>query len=302
MSPTEAEGFTKDEDILKGFGSPEEAPWHESLDSITKVEILEGEGNAKIVPSKMTYLFAGLSQLENMTGLSYIDTSVVGNMSHLFDGDEALKSLDLSSFNTSQATNMSSMFLDTYKLENIALSDNFTTSFNVDFSSMFSDCGSQTTSGVTITNFKNSIKTINAETMSNMFYHAKFASADFTGFSTAKVTNFSSMFQDFKQQNSTDLDLSSFCNAAATNVESMFADCANLTTIYANPAIWQRSKTYSGSNTFNGCYALVGTNKDESYSLHHGQDTTYDSSDYAYICESESKPGLFTPLPEPTAY
>ena len=236
LSPTKIEGYTKDEDILKGFSSPDDAPWHESLGSITKVEILEGEDNAILTPSKMTYLFAGLCKLENVDGLSYIDTSTVKDMNHLFHDDQSITSLDLSSFNTSQATNMSALFQDTYKLENITLSSNFTTSLNTNFSSMFSDCGYSTTSGVTINNFKESITTTNAIDMSNMFFHANFATIDLSGFATSKVTNFSGMFQDFQLQDSTELDLTSFSNASATNIELMFSDCANLTTICADPA------------------------------------------------------------------
>ena len=50
----------------------------------------------------------------------------------------------------------------------------------------------------------------------------------------------------------------------------------------------------SGDSTFEGCINLVGTNVGETYKTTHGSDSRYDSSDYAYVCESEEKPGLFT--------
>ncbi|WP_156641856.1 BspA family leucine-rich repeat surface protein, partial [Lactobacillus acetotolerans] len=51
-------------------------------------------------------MFYGDYNLINLTGLESFNTSQVTNMSNMFDGDSGLTSLDLSSFDTSQVTDM----------------------------------------------------------------------------------------------------------------------------------------------------------------------------------------------------
>ena len=61
-------------------------------------------------PTTLNNFFADLTKLETITGLEYLNTVNVTDMSFLFHNCEKLTSLDLSHFNTANVTNMSSMF------------------------------------------------------------------------------------------------------------------------------------------------------------------------------------------------
>jgi len=54
--------------------------------------------------------------------LSSFDTSNVTNMSYMFEGCTGLTNLDLSSFDTSKVTNMGSMFYNMTNLKTIYVS------------------------------------------------------------------------------------------------------------------------------------------------------------------------------------
>ena len=81
--------------------------------------------------------FYNMQHLESITGLSYLNTSEVTNMSNMFYGCSQLTSLDLSGCNTSQVTNMSRMFRGCTGLASLDLSS-FNTSQVTRMSSMFS--------------------------------------------------------------------------------------------------------------------------------------------------------------------
>ena len=88
-------------------------------------------------------MFKGCSSLTSLVLSSFV-TSQVTDMSDMFNSCKALKSLDLRSFNTSEVTNMSSMFSNCGKLESLDLSS-FNTSNVENMNSMFSDCSKLTT-------------------------------------------------------------------------------------------------------------------------------------------------------------
>ena len=54
--------------------------------------------------------FYGMQNLESITGMSYLNTSEVTNMAHMFNSCSKLTSIDLSGFNTSKVTDMRLMF------------------------------------------------------------------------------------------------------------------------------------------------------------------------------------------------
>ncbi len=64
----------------------------------------------------------------------------VVNMIFMFNNCSSLISLDLSSFNTSNVTNMEAMFQNDVNLENITFGDNFNTSKVKDMIAMFASC------------------------------------------------------------------------------------------------------------------------------------------------------------------
>ena len=90
-------------------------------------------------PTTLNHFFANLTKLETITGLEYLNTVNVTDMSSLFYGCEKLTSLDLSHFNTANVTNMSSMFEGCTGLTSLDVT-NFNTANVTDMSYMFFGC------------------------------------------------------------------------------------------------------------------------------------------------------------------
>ena len=101
-----------------------------------------------------------MQNLQSITGISYLNTSKVTNMSYMFASCGSLTSLDVSSFNTNNVTSMEGMFASCGSLTSIDVS-NFNTA-NVNYMLyMFASCESLTTiyagSGWSTTNVINSL-------------------------------------------------------------------------------------------------------------------------------------------------
>lgn len=74
-----------------------------------------------IAPSDSLSLFSYLSNLEEIEGLSFLDTSKVTNMSRMFKDSPLLTHLDIAHFNTSSVLNMGGMFEGAESLEALDL-------------------------------------------------------------------------------------------------------------------------------------------------------------------------------------
>ena len=104
--------------------------------------IVINESFKTFTPTTLSSFFAALSELETITGLEYLNTENVTDMSFLFDHCQKLTSLDLSNFNTAKVTNMNKMFSNCSNLKTIYASDKFTTAAVTESKNMFSYCGS----------------------------------------------------------------------------------------------------------------------------------------------------------------
>ena len=104
--------------------------------------IVINESFKTFTPTTLSCFFAALSELETITGLEYLNTANVTDMSLLFDHCQKLTSLDLSNFNTAKVTNMNRMFSNCSNLKTIYASDKFTTAAVTESKNMFSYCGS----------------------------------------------------------------------------------------------------------------------------------------------------------------
>ena len=104
--------------------------------------IVINESFKTFTPTTLNYFFEGLTQLETITGLEYLNTANVTNMSFLFDHCQKLTSLDLSNFNTAKVTNMNRMFSYCSNLKTIYASDKFKTAAVTKSENMFSYCDS----------------------------------------------------------------------------------------------------------------------------------------------------------------
>ena len=132
-SESESEWVEDGTSVLDMFGSS-------NLRDIKHIVI--NESFKTFTPTTLSCFFAALSELETITGLKYLNTANVTDMSSLFDHCQKLTSLDLSNFNTAKVTNMNRMFSNCSNLKTIYASDKFTTAAVTESKNMFSYCGS----------------------------------------------------------------------------------------------------------------------------------------------------------------
>ena len=133
---------------------PENSAWVEdkmTVDGINKrlgngiiVHIVFDKSFSTYTPTSLYKFFCYLSKLETITGLEYLNTANVTDMSYMFYGCSKLTSLDVTNFNTANVTNMSSMFSNCLSLTSLYLT-NFNTEKVTNMSRMFFSCLSLTT-------------------------------------------------------------------------------------------------------------------------------------------------------------
>ena len=171
-----------------------------------------GQGGI-IANEDSSYLFYYFRNLENID-LSSFDTSNVTDMSHMFDDCSSLTNLDLSNFNTYNVTNMDSMFVRCESLVRLDVS-NFDTLNVTNMGAMFVGC--ENVLNLDLSNFDTS----NVTDMSSMFSVCrKLTSLDLSSFDTSNVTDMSSMFSWCSGL--TNLDLSNFDTSNVTDMGYMF--------------------------------------------------------------------------------
>ncbi len=200
-------------------------------------------------------------------------------MNGMFAGCMYLANLDLSCFDTSNVTNMASMFMGcgaSNHTFSVTFGENFDTSNVTDMSAMFS-CAAST---LDLSGFDTSKVT----NMMGMFAEAVYLeSLDLSNFNTSNVTNMNGMFigcgasnqtfsvtfgENFDTSKVTDmgemfagckarvLDLTSFDVSNVTNMASMFAS-SSVEIILVNDDWAVESETVS-TNMFTNCYSLAG--------------------------------------------
>ena len=158
---------------------------------------------------------------------------------------DKLKTIDLSSLDTSQVTSMTEAFIQCDKLEEIILT-NLDTSNVTDMSYMFADCFNLTS--LDVSNFDTSKVT----SMEDMFNGCRsLTSLDVSNFDTSKVTEMGHMFRGCENLKS--LDLTNFDTSKVTRFQYMFYDDEKLTDLYINFDV--RLGTYF-KTTFNLCFSL----------------------------------------------
>ena len=158
----------------------------------------------------MSFMFAGSDA--TTIDLSSFNTSNVTNMSDMFGGDSSATTLDLSSFNTSKVNNMKSMFYGS-SATFLDLS-NFDTSNVTNMNWMFSESAATTLD-------LSSFDTSKVTDMSYMFFGSSATFLDLSNFNTSSVTNMSYMFSGSA---ATTLDLSNFNTSKVTDMSWMFAE------------------------------------------------------------------------------
>lgn len=97
----------------------------------------------KARPKSTQWWFVAASELTEINGLPYLNTSQVTQMLGMFDGCSSLTSLDVSHFNTSNVISLNYLFCDCSGLKSLDVS-HFNTSNVIDMIGMFSGCSGLT--------------------------------------------------------------------------------------------------------------------------------------------------------------
>ena len=175
--------------------------------------------------------------------LNGIDISKITDMSFLFQPLRKydLSKIDISEWNTSNVTNMDSMFYcckffnsdiskwDTSKVENMSTMFYSCTRFNCDLSKW---------------------NTSRVKDMQYMFYHCINFNSDLSNWDTSRVENMNSMFEGCHNFNS---DLSKWNVSRVKDMKYLFQDCPNFS---ANLSNWKVNGQVELFNTFNRSSAV----------------------------------------------
>ena len=218
---------------------------NEKLGNGTIVHIVFDKSFSTYTPTSLFRFFKNLTKLETITGLEYLNTAKVTDMSYMFDNCSSLTSLDVTHFNTANVTNMSSMFSSCPSLTSLDVT-HFNTAKVTDMSYMFCRCLSLT-------------------------------SLDVTYFNTAKVTDMSYMFS--RCFSLTSLYLTNFNTEKVTNMYDMFFGCKSLTTIYASSK-FVTTQVSNSSDMFYNCKKLKG---EEEWTNDKATDKTYAKIEGGYF-------------------
>ena len=232
---------------------------------------------AKYRPTSTNSWFAYCDNLQNIEGIQNLNTEKVTNMRSMFEGCDALTSLDVSNFNTQNVIDMSRMFFDCKALTSLDVSK-FNTQNVTSMRCMFEGCKALTSLDLSnfntqnVTNLSNmfvycyaltsldvsNFNTQNVTDMSWMFDGCQaLTSLDVSNFNTQNVTRMSSMF--YGCQSLTSLDVSNFNTPNVTDMSSMFYGCESLTSIFCNNN-WKVGHKVDDQNMFLNCTQLKGTN------------------------------------------
>ena len=147
----DSESATLTFEKYEGESLPSNSKWVEDGKSVFDMfrynqqnikHIVINESFKTFTPTSLSRFFAYLTKLETITGLEYLNTANVTDMSLLFDNCQKLTSLDLTNFNTEKVTNMYRMFNACSNLKTIYASDKFTTAAVTESQNMFSGCNS----------------------------------------------------------------------------------------------------------------------------------------------------------------
>ncbi len=161
--------------------------------NVTKVVFDPSFANAR--PTTTCDWFYNMQKLQTITGMNYLNTSEVTNMSYMFLNCIKLTSLDVSRFNTSKVIYMTQMFSYCTGLTSLDVSS-FNTSNVTNMQNMFSSCTS-------------------------------LMSLDLSSFNTSKVTSMRSMFDGCYNLRTVYVG-NGWSTAAVTYSTNMFTNCTSL--------------------------------------------------------------------------
>lgn len=201
--------------------------------------IIGNESAPVFADAYCAHMFAGLSQLTALD-LTNFNTANATDMWSMFGGCSSLTTIDVSGFNTSNVTSMGAMFSDCESLESLNVSA-FDTSNVESMVQMFGSCTSLRFLDLSV------FDTSSVKMMDSMFVGCRsLTSVDLSGFHTSNVMRMEGMFDQCSSLIS--LDLSSFDSSSVKFMKWMFRDCTSL--ISLNLSNFNTSNVTDMSNIF----------------------------------------------------
>ena len=194
----------------------------------------------------LAYFFYNMTKIKSID-FSHFDSSEVTDINSLFSRCVELETITFGDdFNTKKVTNMSNLFFGCSNLTSIDLSK-FNTEFVTNMSYLFSGCNS-----LESINF-NGIDTSSVVDMSNMFYNCRSLKiSELLNFNTKKVTNMSYMFYGCKSLEV--LNLTNFNTSSLLNMKAMFRNSDSLVTL--DISTFNTRKVTTMAYLFSGCGKL----------------------------------------------
>ena len=235
--------------------------WYEQGSSADLYKITIGQNGGVKAPIHADFLFAILQNLSNVIGeLKTNDTKTMSSMfeSTGYNYNIINFNLDLSSWDTSNVTDMSGMFTDTGSTaENWNIGDisSWDTSNVIDMSNMFTSAGYNATGLNLDLSGWNTSKVTDMSGMFSSFGSSltTFNLGNIGSWDTSKVTNMSWMFSETgKNANDFNLNLSLWNTTNVTDMSGMFYQTGSNATIWSigNLNNWNTSKVTNMSNMF----------------------------------------------------
>ncbi len=228
--------------------------WESSAEDITTVVFDESFAGFK--PKSCYCWFNGFKNLTEIVDIKNLKTDDVISFKAMFQDCPSLQSVDLSGFNTANATDISCMFRRA-GIQKLDLSS-FITEKVTEFGSMFEGC-------------------------------ASLEEIDLHTFNTKSATNFWCMF--LKCSELTKLDLPGFDTKNNPRTGHMFQDCSKLTTILVSDA-WSNGTPSDDIQMFYNCNSLVGGQNTTVGSVYDGSYARIDggTSQPGYFTKSTLEP------------
>ncbi|KRM71732.1 hypothetical protein FC34_GL001391 [Lacticaseibacillus brantae DSM 23927] len=183
-----------------------------------------------VANSISSLLFSDLSALTEIDNIQNLDTSQVTKMASMFamtksPAKNKLLTLDLSSWNTANVTDMSGLFQDRSAMQSVNLT-NWNTSQVTTLASAFSNFGGQNGLGkATITGIEN-FDTSQVQSLSRTFASSSLNSLDLSHWNTGSVTAMDRTFGDM--YNLTNLSLEGWNTSQVTTMAAMFISDSKL--------------------------------------------------------------------------
>lgn len=178
-------------------------------------------------PTTCRHWFYNFVALKSISGMEYVNTADVTDMSGMFFNCSVLQKLDLSKLNTGNVTDMTSMFYKCYNLTDL------------------------------------NVKSFNTAGVTSMFYmfaacHS-LKSLDLSSFNTAKVTNMTEMFGSDKVLASIYVG-DGFTTISVTNADNMFNGCNALPNFAADATDQTNANDTYGTGYFCRNVGTMGSN------------------------------------------